>query len=61
MISENVSWHAIKKGAEVVVSSAVIDLAVTTLTAKWNDAVDFSTGVWTDDETAGETGFATSD
>lgn len=24
------------------------DLAVTTLVAKWNDAIDFSTGVWTD-------------
>ncbi|WP_435152646.1 dicarboxylate/amino acid:cation symporter [Haladaptatus sp. DFWS20] len=25
------------------------DLAVTTLVAKWNDAIDFSTGVWADD------------
>ena len=37
------------------------DLAVATLAAKWNDAIDFSTGVWTDDETARETGLATSD
>ncbi|WP_231184405.1 dicarboxylate/amino acid:cation symporter [Haladaptatus sp. DYF46] len=26
------------------------DLAVTTLVAKWNDAIDFGTGVWVDDE-----------
>ncbi|KZN23146.1 amino acid transporter [Haladaptatus sp. R4] len=37
------------------------DLAVATLAAKWNNAIDFSTGVWTDDETAGETGLAISD
>jgi Na+/H+-dicarboxylate symporter len=26
------------------------DLAVTTLVAKWNDAIDFNTGIWADDE-----------